>query len=79
MTAGMGAWAQQASLKGIEISDMDRTVKPCDDFYNYANGAWRAGNPIPASMDRWSRRWQAGERRIRVATFMPLERCFTKC
>ncbi len=61
MTAGMGAWAQQASLKGIEISDMDRTVKPCDDFYNYANGAWRAGNPIPASMDRWSRRWQAGE------------------
>ena len=40
---------------------MDRTQDPCTDFYAYANGAWRAANPIPASMDRWSRRWQAGE------------------
>ena len=27
----------------------------------YANGSWRAANPIPATMDRWSRRWAAGE------------------
>ena len=27
----------------------------------FANGAWRANNPIPASMTRWSRRWAAGE------------------
>ena len=25
------------------------------------NGGWRASNPIPASMPRWSRRWAAGE------------------
>jgi len=61
MAAGIPATAQQASLKGIEVSDMDRSVKPCDDFYDYANGAWRTQNPIPASMDRWSRRWKAGE------------------
>src|SRR5207302_26731 len=24
-------------------------------------GSWRKANPIPASMQRWSRRWQAGE------------------
>jgi putative endopeptidase len=55
----VGARAQ--SLKGIEISDLDRSVQPCDNFYDFANGSWRAQNPIPASMDRWSRRWQAGE------------------
>jgi putative endopeptidase len=48
-------------MKGIEVGDMDRSVKPCDDFFDYSNGAWRAQNPIPASMDRWSRRWKAGE------------------
>ena len=58
---GLGAFAQQSNLKGIETSDLNRTVKPCDDFYDYSNGAWRASNPIPASMERWSRRWQAGE------------------
>jgi endothelin-converting enzyme/putative endopeptidase len=45
----------------VYLDDVDRTADPCTDFYQYANGAWRAKNPIPASMDRWSRRWQAGE------------------
>ena len=49
------------TLKGIETADLDRSIKPCDDFYGFSNGAWRAQNPIPASMDRWSRRWKAGE------------------
>jgi len=47
--------------KGIEISDMDRKADPCTDFFEFANGAWRAANPIPASLPRWSRRWAAGE------------------
>ena len=53
--------AQQAALKGIDTGDLNKTVPPCDNFFDYANGTWRAQNPIPASMDRWSRRWQAGE------------------
>jgi endothelin-converting enzyme/putative endopeptidase len=47
--------------KSIETADLNRSVDPCTDFYEFANGAWRAANPIPASMQRWSRRWQAGE------------------
>ena len=47
--------------KGIELSDMDRSVEACTDFFEFANGAWRAANPMPASMSRWSRRWKAGE------------------
>ncbi len=58
---GMGASAQNASLKSIDTGDLDRKAAPCDDFYEFSNGAWRAQNPIPASMQRWSRRWQAGE------------------
>ena len=52
---------QSTSVHGIDLSDLDRTAQPCDDFYQFANGTWRANNPIPASMTRWSKRWQAGE------------------
>jgi endothelin-converting enzyme/putative endopeptidase len=50
-----------ATPHGVELSDIDVTQDPCIDFYEYANGAWRASNPIPASMQRWSRRWVAAE------------------
>lgn len=42
-------------------ADIDRNVDACTNFYDYANGAWRAANPIPPSMNRWSRRWASGE------------------
>ncbi len=53
--------AASAPARGIQVDDIDRNAAPCTDFYQFANGAWRAQNPIPASMTRWSRRWQAGE------------------
>jgi putative endopeptidase len=53
--------ADPTALRGIETGDVDRGVEACTDFYEFANGAWRAANPIPPSMTRWSRRWQAGE------------------
>lgn len=51
----------QTSLHSIDVNDLDRKAAPCDDFYEFANGTWRANNPIPASMTRWSKRWQSGE------------------
>lgn len=50
-----------APMKGIEVGDLDKSVSPCTDFYEYANGTWRKENAIPASQVRWSRRWAAGE------------------
>ena len=55
------ALSQTSSLHGIDPTDLDRKAAPCDDFFQFANGTWRANNPIPASMARWSKRWQAGE------------------
>ena len=61
MSMGMSAHGQSALLKSVDTSDIDHSTKSCENFYDFANGGWRARNPIPASMDRWSRRWQAGE------------------
>src|SRR3954453_16907381 len=53
--------AQGPASKTVVVDDMNTSAASCDDFFDYANGAWRAQNPIPASMPRWSRRWKAGE------------------
>jgi putative endopeptidase len=53
--------AQTNAQHGIQTADLDKKCDPCTDFAQYANGSWHAQNPIPAYMDRWSRRWQAGE------------------
>ena len=53
--------AQNKPLHGIDINDLDHGASPCQDFYEFANGNWRAHNPIPPSMMIWSKRWAAGE------------------
>ncbi|HXQ97302.1 MAG TPA: hypothetical protein VN774_02580, partial [Candidatus Limnocylindrales bacterium] len=36
-----------AEIHGINLADLDRTCKPCEDFYKFVNGGWMAHNPIP--------------------------------
>jgi endothelin-converting enzyme/putative endopeptidase len=53
--------AQNKPLHGIDVTDLNRQVNACQDFFEFANGTWRANNPIPPSMTIWSKRWAAGE------------------
>lgn len=38
---------------GLDINEMDTTVNPADDFYNYVNGGWMDRTNIPATEGRW--------------------------
>lgn len=39
---------------GLDVSAMDTTANPCEDFYQYSCGGWIKNNPIPADQARWS-------------------------
>src|SRR6185312_4895846 len=45
--------SKAAPVKYIDKSNMDPSVKPGDNFYEYANGNWLKNNPVPASKTRW--------------------------
>lgn len=38
---------------GVDLSAMDTSVKPGDDFYKYINGKWDARTEIPADKSSW--------------------------
>jgi putative endopeptidase len=40
--------AQRYGAWGLDTAGMDRSVKPGDDFFTYANGTWAKNTPIPA-------------------------------
>ena len=38
---------------GIDLSNIDSTIKPSDDFFQFVNGNCLKNNPIPESESRW--------------------------
>lgn len=51
--AANGQTAAPAKAKAIDPANFDTATKPCEEFYQYANGAWLAANPIPADRSRY--------------------------
>jgi len=51
----LGAWSCQSKQEAQDIlaTHMDTSVKPGDDFFSYANGAWVKANPIPGDQSSW--------------------------
>ncbi len=45
--------AEAQQRKYINPENMDLSIKPGDDFYNYASGIWVKNNPVPLKETRW--------------------------
>ena len=43
----------QQKTPGINLSWMDKSVSPKDDFYKFVNGTWLKNTEIPADKTRW--------------------------
>src|SRR5689334_6417176 len=39
--------------KDVLVADLDKSVNPANDFFNYANGGWIKANPIPDEQTSW--------------------------
>lgn len=42
-----------SATNGIDVKNLDKTVKPTDDFFLFVNGNWIKNNPIPNSESSW--------------------------
>ena len=43
----------KTELSTIDLSFMNKTIRPEDDFFLFSNGNWIKNNPIPPSESRW--------------------------
>lgn len=51
--APMVAGAQAQLKSGIDLTNLDNSVRPADDFFQYACGGWMKKNPLPAAYSRY--------------------------
>ena len=58
LNAGIGSFASakakpQIGTFGFDLKGMDKSIKPGDDFFEYAGGTWMKNNQIPNDRSRW--------------------------
>jgi putative endopeptidase len=52
-TGAVLAAGAPAQHHGLTLADMDTTVAPCQDFFQYANGGWVARTKMPPAYSRY--------------------------
>lgn len=68
MAAGCGQKAVESPeskrevFPALELSNMDTTINPADDFYRYCNNNWLKNNPIPETYSAYSASYEVDER-----------------
>src|SRR6476661_5710410 len=62
----LGYAADPVSSSGVDLKAMDPSVSPCQNFYQYACGAWQKNNPIPSDRARWGRFNQLAEQNLSI-------------
>ena len=50
-----------AEGKGVVRANLDESVAPGQDFYQYACGGWMKNNPLPAQYSRFETMYQLSE------------------
>jgi putative endopeptidase len=45
--------ATTTTPRGINPANIDPSVSPCADFFQYASGSWLKNNPVPAAESSW--------------------------
>lgn len=53
MNAQNATTAVQSTDKGLDLSLMDKSVRPQDDIYNFVNGTWMKTAKIPSDKSTW--------------------------
>ena len=38
---------------GLDLSNLNKSVRPADDFYEFATGGWQKSHPLPAAYSRY--------------------------
>lgn len=44
---------KEAEKPDVLVTNLDTTINPSDDFFQYANGGWIKKNPIPGEQSSW--------------------------
>lgn len=63
----------ERAASAIDVSAIDATCKPCDDFYSYANGVWLAQTKIPATLSSYGPAVELAERNGRIVNAVILD------
>ena len=70
--AGAGRASSTVVPSGLDLAFIDRSVRPGDDFFRYANGKWLGSTEIPPDRSAWGASGEL-EERLRLQTREILE------